>query len=92
MTNPRVLLMDEVSLGLAPVAVEAVYQSLAGVLAGGATVVLVEQDLGRALATADHVVCLLEGRAALEGSTAELSREQVVDAYFGLRRTRGAGA
>jgi branched-chain amino acid transport system ATP-binding protein len=92
MTNPRVLLMDEVSLGLAPVAVEAVYQSLAGVLAGGATVVLVEQDLGRALATADHVVCLLEGRAALAGSTAELSREQVVDAYFGLRRTQGAGA
>ena len=91
MTNPRVLLMDEVSLGLAPVAVEAVYQSLAGVLAGGATVVLVEQDLSRALAAADHVICLLEGRVALEGRASELSREQVVDAYFGLGREQGAG-
>jgi branched-chain amino acid transport system ATP-binding protein len=91
MTNPRVLLMDEVSLGLAPVAVEAVYQSLAGVLAGGATVVLVEQDLSRALAAADRVICLLEGRVALEGRAGEVSREQVVDAYFGLGRAQEAG-
>jgi branched-chain amino acid transport system ATP-binding protein len=67
------------------VAVEAVYRSLDAVLAGGATVVLVEQDLDRALAVADRVLCLLEGRIVLEGPASELSRERIVDAYFGLR-------
>jgi len=90
MTNPRLLLLDEVSLGLAPIAVAAVYSSLEGVISGGATVVLVEQDLGRALAVADRVICLLEGRIVLEGRAAELSREQVVQAYFGLHRTGAA--
>jgi branched-chain amino acid transport system ATP-binding protein len=90
MTNPRLLLLDEVSLGLAPVAVEDVYRSLDAVLAGGATVVLVEQDLGRALAVADRVLCLLEGRVVLEGRASELSRERIVDAYFGLRHAQEA--
>jgi branched-chain amino acid transport system ATP-binding protein len=87
MTNPRLLLLDEVSLGLAPIAVEAVYRSLEGVISGGATVVLVEQDLGRALAVADRVVCMLEGRVVLEGSAADLSRDEIVQAYFGLHRS-----
>jgi branched-chain amino acid transport system ATP-binding protein len=90
MTNPRLLLLDEVSLGLAPIAVEAVYQSLEGVISGGATVVLVEQDLGRALAVADRVICLLEGRIVLEGRANELTREQVIEAYFGLGRAGAA--
>jgi branched-chain amino acid transport system ATP-binding protein len=84
MTNPRLLLLDEVSLGLAPVAVDAVYRSLATLIEGGATVVLVEQDLGRAMAVASRIVCMLEGRIVLEGSGAELTREQVTEAYFGL--------
>jgi branched-chain amino acid transport system ATP-binding protein len=92
MTNPRLLLLDEVSLGLAPVAVEAVYRSLETVLAGGAAVVLVEQDLGRVLGVADRVICMLEGRIVLEGAARDLSRERIVDAYFGLRRADGAGA
>ncbi len=92
MTNPRVVLLDEVSLGLAPVAVDAVYRSLDGVLAGGATVVLVEQDLGRALSVADRVICMLEGRIVLQGTAKELTREQVVAAYFGLGREQGAPA
>jgi branched-chain amino acid transport system ATP-binding protein len=92
MTNPRLLLLDEVSLGLAPVAVEAVYRSLETVLAGGATVVLVEQDLGRVLGVADRVICMLEGRIVLEGAARDLSRERIVDAYFGLRRAEGAGS
>ena len=62
MTNPRLLLLDEVSLGLAPVAVEAVYESLQALIAGGATLVLVEQDLGRALSVATRV--LLHARGA----------------------------
>ena len=83
MANPRLLLLDEVSLGLAPVAVEGVYRSLRIVIESGTTVVLVEQDLTRALTVADRVACMLEGRIVLEG--AELSREQVTKAYFGLK-------
>ena len=82
MANPRLLLLDEVSLGLAPVAVEDVYRSLRTVIESGATVVLVEQDLRRALSVADRVACMLEGRIVLEG--AGLTREQVTKAYFGL--------
>jgi branched-chain amino acid transport system ATP-binding protein len=86
MSNPRLLLLDEVSLGLAPVLVEAVYRSLADIIAEGATVLLVEQDLTRALKVAGRVICLLEGRVVLEGEAASLDRDRVVRAYFGLRR------
>lgn len=86
MTNPRLLLLDEVSLGLAPVAVEAVYRSLRAVIERGATLLLVEQDLGRAMALCRRVACMLEGRLVLEGRSDELTREQVTEAYFGLRR------
>ena len=89
-TNPRLLLLDEVSLGLAPLAVDTVYESLATVISEGATIVLVEQDLARATSVADRVVCMLEGQLVLEGARGELSREQITDAYFGLRRTGGA--
>jgi branched-chain amino acid transport system ATP-binding protein len=85
MTNPRLLLLDEVSLGLAPLAVDAVYESLTRLIATGTTVILVEQDLGRAMRIADRVVCLLEGRIVLDGPAGELTRERVTEAYFGLR-------
>jgi len=84
--NPRVLLLDEVSLGLAPVAVERVYQCLETLIAAGATIMLVEQDLSRALRVATRVACMLEGSVALEGPAADLTREQVTQAYFGLSR------
>jgi len=93
MSNPRVLLVDEVSLGLSPVAVEQVYESLQSVIASGATIVLVEQDLGRALRVATRVACMLEGRIVLEGRAAEVTREDVTEAYFGLKRAgRQSGA
>jgi branched-chain amino acid transport system ATP-binding protein len=92
MSNPRLLLLDEVSLGLAPVAVEDAYRSLATVIESGTTVLLVEQDLTRALGTAERVVCMLEGRVVLEGKTADITRDQVTDAYFGLSRRNGAHA
>ena len=86
MTNPRLLLLDEVSLGLAPVVVEAVYQSISHLIEAGTTIVLVEQDLTRAMRVANRVACMLEGRIVLEGARGELTREQVTEAYFGLRR------
>jgi branched-chain amino acid transport system ATP-binding protein len=84
LTNPRLLLLDEVSLGLAPIAVDGVYAALQPLLESEATIVLVEQDLSRALAVASRVVCMLEGQLVLAGAASELSREQVTDAYFGL--------
>ncbi len=86
MSNPRLLLLDEVSLGLAPVVVDAVYRSLSDVIKEGATVLLVEQDLTRALKVAGRVICMLEGRVVLEGDAASLDRDRVVSAYFGLKR------
>lgn len=93
MTNPRLLLLDEVSLGLAPVAVEGVYDSLRALVDEGATIVLVEQDLERAMSVATRVLCMLEGRIVLEGVAGQLSREEVVHAYFGLgNRSTGTAA
>jgi branched-chain amino acid transport system ATP-binding protein len=86
MTNPRLLLIDEVSLGLSPVAVDTVYESLSVLIHGGATLILVEQDLRRALSVAGRVVCMLEGRVVLQAATNAVTREQVTEAYFGLAR------
>jgi branched-chain amino acid transport system ATP-binding protein len=91
MVNPRILLLDEVSLGLAPIAVEQVYESLEALIRAGTTLLLVEQDLGRALRVAGRVACMLEGRIVLEGPAAGMTREEVTEAYFGLARA-GAGA
>jgi branched-chain amino acid transport system ATP-binding protein len=85
--NPRVLLLDELSLGLAPVIVQRIYGMLPQILATGLTVLLVEQDVSQALQVASRVHCLLEGRTTLEGPPGDLTPERVEAAYFGL----GAG-
>lgn len=87
--NPRVLLLDEVSLGLSPVAVDGVYRSLEG-LRGKMTMLLVEQDLTRAMAFADRLVCMAEGVLELDGTPGDLTREQITDAYFGIHKTTEA--
>ena len=84
MCNPRLLLLDEVSLGLAPVVVEQIYASLPTITAQGTTVLVVEQDVMHALRVADRVQCLLEGRTVLEGTPSELTRDQIATAYFGI--------
>ncbi|MFC8427418.1 ABC transporter ATP-binding protein [Streptomyces sp. NPDC057253] len=83
MGNPRLLLLDEVSLGLAPVVVDQLYTALPGIRAEGTTVILVEQDLNRTLAVADRIACVLEGRIVLTGRADRLTRDQVTAAYFG---------
>lgn len=88
MSNPEILLLDEVSLGLSPLIVDRVYASLDGLMKSGTAILLVEQDLTRAMAAADRVICMLEGKAVLEGRSGELTRDQVTEAYFGLHRTR----
>ena len=91
MTNPRVLLLDEVSLGLSPLAVQGVYDSLATVAAAGTPLILVEQDLQRTFKVADRIACMLEGRVVASGRTGELSREEVMGHYFGHRSTAPTG-
>jgi branched-chain amino acid transport system ATP-binding protein len=82
--NPRVLLLDELSLGLAPVIVQRIYAMLPQILDTGLTVLLVEQDVSQALRVASHIHCLLEGRTTLEGRPSDVDAQQVEAAYFGL--------
>ncbi|GAN78848.1 ATP-binding cassette domain-containing protein [Acidocella aminolytica] len=86
MTNPELLLLDELSLGLSPVAVEGVYEALPKLRQAGTTIILVEQDLRRAMASVTRLICMLEGRIVLSGAAGTLTREAVMDAYFGLNR------
>jgi len=83
MANPRLLLLDEVSLGLAPLVVQQLYAALGAIVDAGCTVVVVEQDVGQALGVADRVWCLLEGRVSLSGVPADLETDAVTGAYFG---------
>ena len=84
MSNPRVLLCDEISLGLAPVVIRDIYAVFPRIRAGGAATVIVEQDIGQALKAADRVYCMMEGRITLSGAPAALTRENIHAAYFGV--------
>ena len=84
MSNPTLLLCDELSLGLAPVIIRQIYAVLPVIVSEGTTVVVVEQDVNQALAVADRVYCFQEGRVSLQGRPEGLSREDVARAYFGV--------
>jgi branched-chain amino acid transport system ATP-binding protein len=84
MSNPQVLLCDELSLGLAPIVIKEIYDALPGLVAEGLSVVVVEQDVGVAQRVSDRVYCFQEGRVSLEGVSATLSRAQISAAYFGV--------
>jgi branched-chain amino acid transport system ATP-binding protein len=83
MSNPRLLLCDELSLGLAPSVVAEIYRAFDRIRADGLAIVLVEQDVARACTVADRMLCLLKGRVTLAGPTAGVSRERIAAAYFG---------
>ncbi|WP_422038782.1 ABC transporter ATP-binding protein [Roseibium sp.] len=83
MSNPRVLLCDEISLGLAPVIIKDIYAALPKIKEAGTSIVVVEQDIGQALKVADRVYCMMEGRITLEGAPSDLSRDAIHNAYFG---------
>lgn len=84
MSNPKILLCDEISLGLSPAVVKDVYVAVTEIKRRGTTVLIVEQDLNAALDAADRVYCFMEGRVSLEGRPSELTREQIQEAYFGI--------
>jgi branched-chain amino acid transport system ATP-binding protein len=83
LSNPKILLCDEISLGLAPVIIRDIYAAMPKIRAGGVSVIVVEQDIGQALAVADRVCCMMEGRITLEGKPENLDREAIHAAYFG---------
>ncbi len=84
MSNPRLLLCDEISLGLAPIVVRDIYARIPRIVAEGPSLVIVEQDIVQALKAAGRAYCLQEGRVALQGATRELTRETISAAYFGI--------
>lgn len=84
MANPRLLLCDEISLGLAPIVIRDIYAALPGIQAEGVAVVIVEQDINQALSVAGRVYCFQEGRVSLSGAPASLSRDAIRRAYLGV--------
>ncbi|MGA3308054.1 MAG: ABC transporter ATP-binding protein [Xanthobacteraceae bacterium] len=84
MSNPKLLLCDEISLGLAPIVVRDIYARLPAILGQGISLLLVEQDVVQALKTTQRVYCLQEGRVALAGAAKDLTREAIAAAYFGV--------
>lgn len=84
MSNPRLLLCDEISLGLAPIVVRDIYARLPQIVSEGLSLIIVEQDIVLAISAAAYVYCLREGRIALHGKTANMTRERISAAYFGV--------
>lgn len=84
MSNPELLLMDEISLGLAPVIIKNIYDALPGIVGEGLAAVVVEQDIAKALSVSSRVYCLQEGRVSLSGASGEVSRDEISRAYFGV--------
>jgi branched-chain amino acid transport system ATP-binding protein len=83
MSNPDILLCDELSLGLAPIIIKDIYDALPNIKAEGVSLLVVEQDINQALKIADRVYCFQEGRISLSGKPAELTKDQIAAAYFG---------
>lgn len=84
MSNPELLLCDEISLGLAPVIINDIYAAFPQIRESGTSIIVVEQDISRALKVADRVYCMMEGRVTLQGRPEELDRSAIHDAYFGV--------
>lgn len=84
MSNPRVLLCDEISLGLAPIIVKDIYASFPTIIQDGTSVVVVEQDISQALKVANRFYCFQEGRVSLEGSPGSVDMDAISQAYFGV--------
>jgi branched-chain amino acid transport system ATP-binding protein len=84
MSNPEILLCDELSLGLAPIVIREIYKAMPGILAEGMTVVIVEQDVSMAQMVSQRIYCFQEGKVSLQGLSEDLTREQISQAYFGI--------
>jgi len=86
MTQPKMLLCDEISLGLAPVVIKDIYAKLKEINDQGITILLVEQDVSRSLKHSDYAYVILEGRVVMQGKSNQLDQKEVNDAYFGMNK------
>lgn len=84
MSNPDLILLDELSLGLAPIVIKDIYDMLPKIVGNGLTAILVEQDVTRALSSATQFLCMQEGRISLEGAPKAFTKDQISAAYFGM--------
>lgn len=84
MSNPDLILFDEISLGLAPIIIKDIYEALSGIVGGGMSAIIVEQDITKALSVSTRVYCLQEGCVSLENASDTVSREEISRAYFGV--------
>jgi branched-chain amino acid transport system ATP-binding protein len=84
MSNPELILLDELSLGLAPIIIKDIYDMLPKIVGNGLTAILVEQDVTRALSSANQFLCMQEGRMSLEGAPKAFTKNQISAAYFGM--------
>jgi len=84
MSNPDLILFDEISLGLAPVIIKSIYDALPNIVGEGISAMIVEQDISKAISVSNRVYCLQEGRISLEGESKSISREEISHAYFGI--------
>ena len=89
MSNPALILFDEISLGLAPVIIKTIYESLPGIIGEGMSAMIVEQDIARAVSISDRLYCIREGRVVLEGLSSQITRAEISDAYFGASHAVG---
>ena len=86
MSKPKLILFDEISLGLAPIIVRDIYTTLPKIIDEGIAAMLVEQDLSKALEVSSRVYCLQEGKISLSGNVGDVSRDEITNAYFGINK------
>jgi len=84
MSNPKLLICDEISLGLAPIVIKEIYDAIPKIIRDGLTLIVVEQDVGTAQCVSQRLYCFQEGRIALQGASSEITRAQISQAYFGI--------
>jgi branched-chain amino acid transport system ATP-binding protein len=84
MSNPSLLICDEISLGLAPIIIKEIYDALPSITEDGLSIIVVEQDVATARKVSNRLYCMQEGRISLTGKSAEITHEQISKAYFGI--------
>ena len=84
MSNPEIILFDEISLGLAPIIINNIYKVLPSVVKDGMSAIIIEQDITKAIQNSNHIYCLQKGKISLDSNSSSISQEEITKAYFGM--------
>ena len=84
MSNPEIILFDEISLGLAPIIIKNIYKVLPSIVKDGMSAIIIEQDITKAIQNSNHIYCLQEGKISLDSNSSSISQEEITKAYFGM--------